>query len=272
MTQSRPLIASIRFQASGKLYDFDATGHDDLKRGDFALVETVRGRQLGEVISVRPMHGDETKKNLKPIERRATGGDLAIRQQRKEQEKEALALTEKLTKELNLPMKPVVAEYNFDGDQVTILYTADNKPRHTNRLRRRLRSQLNVRVDLHRIGPRDEAKLLGGYGACGEPRCCSRFLCGFKPISIKMAKKQGVSLNPASVGGMCGRLRCCLSYEHEQYVAACKKLPRRRKWVKTPQGEGKIIDLLPLRDLVVVQIEDRRVEVSVEEIEVIPKK
>jgi cell fate regulator YaaT (PSP1 superfamily) len=126
-------------------------------------------------------------------------------------------------------------------------------------------------VDLRRIGPRDYAKLLGGYGACGEPRCCSRFICEFSPVSIKMAKTQGVSLNPSDITGLCGRLRCCLLYEHEQYAEASKKMPRRKKRVQTPHGEGKVVDLLPLKGMVVVQIEDRRVEVPVDDVELISK-
>jgi len=124
-------------------------------------------------------------------------------------------------------------------------------------------------VDLRRIGPRDQAKLMGGYGACGELRCCSRFLSEFSPVSIKMAKTQGMSLNPSDITGMCGRLRCCLVYEHEQYAEACQMMPRRKKRVRTPYGEGKVVDLLPLKRMVVVQVEDRRLEVPVEEVELI---
>jgi cell fate regulator YaaT (PSP1 superfamily) len=134
-------------------------------------------------------------------------------------------------------------------------------------LAQQLQKTLGVRVDLQRIGPRDHAKLLGGYGACGEPRCCSRFISEFSPVSIKMAKTQGVSLNPSDITGLCGRLRCCLVYEQELYEKACSIMPRRKRRVQTPHGEGKVIDLLPLKGVVVVQVEDRRLEVPVEDVE-----
>jgi cell fate regulator YaaT (PSP1 superfamily) len=166
-----------------------------------------------------------------------------------------------------LPLKIVTAEYTFDGKRLTLLYVSEEKDLELGRLARRLQKETDARIDLRRVGVRDQAKLLGGYGACGEPRCCSRFLSEFSPVSIKMAKMQGISLNPSEITGMCGRLRCCLIYEDEQYKEACKMMPRRKKRVRTPHGEGKVVDLLPLKGIVVVQIEDQRVEVPAEEIE-----
>ncbi len=122
---------------------------------------------------------------------------------------------------------------------------------------------------MRRVGPRDHAQLLGGDGACGEPRCCSRCISEFTPGSIKMAKAQGISLNPSDITGMCGRLRCCLVYEHEQYREASQKMPRRKKRVLTPHGEGRVIDLLPLKGMVVVQVEDCRIEVPVDDVELV---
>jgi cell fate regulator YaaT (PSP1 superfamily) len=251
----------------GKLYDFDARACPSLRPGDFALVETARGQQLGEVVSTRPMH--EAKERLKPVQRRATGRDLALRQQWREKEKESLTTARETAARLGLPVKIVVAEYTFDGQRLTLLYTSDDKNLDLNKLQRALQRKLAVRVDFRRIGPRDHAKLMGGYGACGELCCCSRFLIEFSPVSIKMAKTQGVSLNPSEITGMCGRLRCCLVYEHEQYVEASRTMPRRKKRVRTPYGEGKVLDLLPLKGIVIVKIEDRRLEVPVEEVELI---
>jgi cell fate regulator YaaT (PSP1 superfamily) len=168
-----------------------------------------------------------------------------------------------------LPIKIVTAEYAFGGQRLTLLYVSEDRDLDLSKLRQCLQRRLNVRVDLRRIGPRDHARLMAGYGACGELRCCSRFLTEFSPISIKMAKTQGVSLNPSEITGMCGRLRCCLVYEQEQYTEACKAMPRRKKRVRTPHGEGKVVDLLPLKGIVVVQVEDRRLEVPVEEVELI---
>lgn len=264
-----PRLASIRFQPTGKLYRFDASDQQDLRPGDFALVETARGQQLGEVVGVRPLREGEDTQGLKPVLRRATSRDLALRQQWQRKEAEALAAAREAVAQLGLPIKVVTAEYTFDGQRLTLLYASDEKKLDLNELQQCLRDMLAVRVDLRRIGPRDQAKLMGGYGVCGELRCCSRYLSEFSPVSIRMAKTQGVSLNPSDITGMCGRLRCCLVYEQEQYVEACKMMPRRRRRVRTPYGEGRVVDLLPLKGVVVVQVEDRRLELPVEEVELI---
>ncbi len=263
-------VASVRFQPTGKPYDFDVTACPDVQAGDYVLVRTARGQQLGEVVSLYPLAKEELEK-LKPVQRRATGRDLALYQRWQVKEQEALDTARSMAERADLPIKFALAEYTFDGQRLTMLYVSDQKKLNVGRFQRRLQQRLNVQVDLRRIGPRDHAKLLGGYGACGEPRCCSRFITDFCPISIKMAKAQGISLNPSDITGMCGRLRCCLVYEHEQYVEASKKMPRRKRRVQTPYGEGKVIDLLPLKDTVVVQIDDRRVEVLTEDVKVISK-
>jgi cell fate regulator YaaT (PSP1 superfamily) len=261
----RTWIACVRFQPTGKIYHFDAGDCRDLRAGDFVLVETVRGQQLGEVVGIQPML--EGKKDLKPVQRRATGRDLALRRQLQQKAEKALVVAREAVARLNLPVKIVTAEYDFDGQRLTLLYVSEERNVNLSRLQRRLQRDLDDRVNLRHIGPRDQAKLMAGYGACGEMRCCSRFLSDFTPISIKMAKTQGVSLNPSEITGMCGRLRCCLLYEQEQYREACKTLPRRKKRVRTPYGEGKVVDLLPLKGVVVVQVEDRRLEVPAEEVE-----
>jgi len=265
--QSAIRVAGVRFQPTGKVYCFDASICPDLQPGDFVLVETARGQQLGRVVNVRPTcEGKEVE--LKPVQRRATGHDLALRRHWQSQEAEALKVACETAEQLRMRVKIVVAEYAFDGQRLTLLYVSEDKF-DANQLIQELQRRLDVRVDLRRIGPRDHAKLLGGYGACGELRCCARFLSEFNPVSIKMAKTQGVSLNPSDITGMCGRLRCCLMYEEEQYKEASQTMPRRKKMVRTPHGEGRVVDLLPLKGVVVVQIEDRRVEVPLEEVEVI---
>ena len=262
-------VAGVRFQPTGKVYCFDAAGCQDLRPGDYVLVETARGQQLGEVVTVRPLQEGENRRDLKPVQRRATGVDLAVRQRWQKREAEALAIAREAVDQWGLPIKVVIAEYTFDGQRLTLLYVSDDKKLDAGDLLQRLQRELGVRVDLRRVGPRDQAKLMGGYGACGELRCCSRFLAEFSPVSIKMAKTQGVSLNPSDITGMCGRLRCCLVYEQEQYVDACRAMPRRKKRVQTPHGEGKVLDLLPLKGVVVVQVEDRRLEVPVEDVDLI---
>jgi cell fate regulator YaaT (PSP1 superfamily) len=261
--------AGVRFQPTGKVYHFDASDHLDLQAGDFVLVETVRGQQLGEVVGLALL--DESDQHLKPVQRRATGRELALRQQLQEKEESVLEIARQIAAEQGLPIKLIIAEYTFDVQRLTILYVSEDKNPHLGPLVQQLQETLNVQIDLRRVGPRDQAKLMKGYGACGELRCCNRFLADFRPVSIRMAKAQGISLNPADITGICGRLRCCLTYEHELYKEAIKKMPRRKKRVRTPYGEGKVIDLLPLKDVVVVRIEDRRVEVPVEEVEVISK-
>src|SRR5690606_35725020 len=157
-------------------------------------------------------------------------------------------------------------------------YSTENKKINLNRLRADLRRRFRTQIEMQLIGPRDVAKMMGGHGACGGPRCCSTFLTEFSPISIKMAKEQGISLNPQEITGMCGRLRCCLIYEYEQYVEARQKLPKKNKRVGTPHGEGKVIDVLPLQDAVVVVVEDayhtvnREDLVPLEELEALAKK
>lgn len=268
---SDQLIAGVRFQPSGKVYHFNASEVDDLRPGDFAVVETVRGMQLGEVVSVRPPRQGEDVRVLKPIQRRAGGRELALRQQWRKKEEKALEIARNEAERLGLPIKVVLAEYTLDGKRLTLLYSSEERHLNLGQLERELRLRLDTRVELLKVGPRDQAKLMGGCGACGGPRCCSHFLPEFTSISIKMAKKQGVSLHPSAITGMCDRLRCCLSYEYDHYLRALRKLPPRKRLVNTPYGEGRVIDLVPLKQAVVVKIEDRRVELSVEEIEPISK-
>ena len=267
-TPSTPVVAGIRFHPAGKVYFFDASQEPDLEIGDYALVDTSRGRQLGEVACVRYLGEDGESRELSPVWRRATARDLAMRQHWQAKESDALNTARRAAHESRLPIRLVQAEYSFDGQRLTILYVTEEKILRLNPLLKRLRDRLPAQIELRRVGSRDHAKLCGGYGPCGEPRCCSRFLEEFSPVSIKMAKVQGVSLSPAEITGICGRLRCCLGYEHEAYEEASRSMPARRKRVRTPFGEGRVVDLLPLKGIVVVQVDDRRVEVPLEDVEV----
>lgn len=251
------LIASVRFYEIGKLYHFSFEHLPGLRVGDFVVVETARGRQLGQVMSMFSPDRDDTIRDYKPILRVATPSDTMNQKLWKAREVEALIICREKAAEVGGfdGTKFVSAQYNFDGTLLTLMFTSDDKV-NTTRLRSVLQRSYKAKLELRQIGPRDVAKLLGGMGACGIPRCCSTFLTDFSPISIKMAKAQGISLNPTEITGMCGRLRCCLIYEYEQYVEARKQLPRRNKRVGTPHGEGKVIDVLPLRDAVSVLIED----------------
>jgi cell fate regulator YaaT (PSP1 superfamily) len=250
-------IAGVRFFEIGKVYHFSCDHLPDLRVGDFVIVETARGRQLGQVMNQLFPEDADAPRDYKPILRIATPTDMMSQKLWKSRETEALIDCRAKAAELGGlgDTKFIAAQYNFDGTLLTVLFSSEEKL-NTTRLRTALQRRFKAKLELRQIGPRDVAKLLGGMGACGIPRCCSTFLTDFSPISIKMAKAQGISLNPTEITGMCGRLRCCLVYEYEQYVEARKQLPRRNKRVGTPHGEGKVIDVHPLRDAVTVLIDE----------------
>jgi cell fate regulator YaaT (PSP1 superfamily) len=257
-------IVGIRFQKVGKVYHFDASNFRDLKAGDFAVVDTSRGRQLGEVVQIVADPQSPQEGSWKPIQRRATPRDLLMWQLWQQKELEAMINCRAKAAELKLKgVKIVAAEYTFDGSRLSFLYSTENEEKVDLRALRNAIQRVypRSRVEMRQVGPRDVAKLLGGMGACGlEKRCCSMFLTEFSPISIKMAKEQGISLTPSEITGMCGRLRCCLVYEYEQYVEARKQLPKRGKRVITPQGEGKVVDVFPLKDTAVVELDEAGVQ------------
>ena len=259
-TKASPIVG-VRFQPLGKIYHFDASGIDDLRMGDHVIVTTSRGKELGEVAQLNvPPESAPQKKRIKSVDRLATAQELVTRNQWRRKELESMIDCRAQAAEMGLRgVKIAKAEYSFDGSRITFLYNTDaDDDIDVNGLRRAMQKQLKpTQVLMRQIGPRDVAKIIGGMGACGlEERCCSMFLTEFSPISIRMAKAQGVSLNPSEITGMCGRLRCCLLYEYEQYVEAKKKLPKRKKKVITPMGEGKVIDVNPLKQAVTVKLDD----------------
>ncbi|MGJ3240890.1 MAG: PSP1 domain-containing protein [Anaerolineae bacterium] len=248
--QDQAQVVGVRFTKVGKLYHFLYENHPDIKAGEYVIVETVRGRQMGQIMGfTQAQEGQEYRHILRP----ASARDMVLRQEWEAKEPEALQKCIDKAEALGgfQAVKFLAAKYNYDGSSLTFLYSAEEKE-DTTRLGKELQRVFAAKVDMRQIGPRDVAKLLGGYGACGAERCCSTFLTDFSPISIKMAKAQGISLNPSEITGMCGRLRCCLVYEYEQYVQARKKLPRRNKKIGTPFGEAKVIDVHPLSDSVTV--------------------
>ncbi|MBI3159860.1 MAG: stage 0 sporulation family protein [Chloroflexi bacterium] len=255
-------IVGIRFQKIGKLYHFDATREPDLVPGDFAVVETSRGIQLGQVMGIIADPPRPPKGTWKHIKRKATAQDLIIRQSLEQREVELMVAARAAASDKGYQgLKIVKAEFSFDGGTVALLYnTEDEGEPNLGKLRAALKQEYpDLNVEFRRVGPRDVAKILGGMGACGlASRCCSTFLTEFSPISIKMAKAQGISLDPAEITGMCGRLRCCLIYEYEQYVEARKILPKRGKKVVTPMGEGVVLDSIPLKDSVIVRLNDEQ--------------
>ncbi len=260
----KPYIVGIRFQKVGKIYHFDASSCTDLLPGDFAVVETSRGRQLGQVIQVLEDPEPPPDGVWKPIQRKATPQDLVLRQTWQQKEIEAMINCRAKAAEIKLAgVKIVAAEFSFDGARLSFLYSTETEDKVDLRNLRRGMQRVypHTQVEMHQIGPRDVAKILGGMGACGlENRCCSMFLTEFSPVSIKMAKDQGISLTPSEITGMCGRLRCCLVYEYEQYVEARKTLPKRGKRVVTPLGEGKVVDVFPLKQAVMVNLEEQGIQ------------
>lgn len=252
-------IVGLRFTKIGKVYHFDVGSVRDVELGGHVIVETSRGRQIGEVIQFVKDPPPPPEGSWKRIERRATPADLLSRQQWQSKQVEAMINCRARAAELRLDgVKIVAAEYSYDGNRLTFLFSTETEEKPDLKSLRRDMARLypTQQIEMRQIGPRDVAKILGGMGACGlETRCCSKFLTEFSPISIKMAKEQGISLTPSEITGMCGRLRCCLIYEYDQYVAARKELPKRGKRVVTPQGEGKVVDIYPLRNGVMVEIE-----------------
>ena len=255
---ANPFIVGIRFSHVGKIYHFNASDLPDLRPGDHVVVETSRGWQLGQVASLVENPSPPPDGLWKPVGRRATPRDMLMRQMWQAKEAEVVSSCSKRAAELNLSgFKVVSAEYSFDGTRLSIMFsTVTEEKVELKSLRLDMQRLFSpAQVELRQIGPRDVAKLIGGMGACGlEMRCCTRFLTDFSSISIRMAKEQGISLTPTEITGMCGRLRCCLIYEYEAYVAARQQLPKRNKRVKTPQGEGRVVDVSPLREMIMVEI------------------
>jgi cell fate regulator YaaT (PSP1 superfamily) len=252
------VIIGVRFFKVGKIYHFDASNMEEILPGDNVVVETSRGWQLGEVTGIVKDTSSMPEGGWKHIDRKATPKDLLQRQNWQQKEADVVSAAQKRSKELGLRgVKFVNAEYSFDGSRLSIQFCTESEEKAD---LKSMRSDMQrtfqpSTVDLRQVGPRDVAKCMGGMGACGlETRCCTRFLTEFSSISIRMAKEQSVSLTPSEITGMCGRLRCCLIYEYQNYVDARQQLPKRNKMVKTPKGVGKVVDVIPLQAKVVVEI------------------
>ena len=252
-------IIGVRFTKIGKTYHFDSSAVPDVNVGEHVIVDTARGKHLGEVVQLVEEMPERPEGGWRAVERRANPRDLLLHQSWQVKQTEAMINCRARAAELDLKeVKIVAAEYNYDGSRLTFLFNTETEEKvDLKSLKKDMHDLYPVtHVEMRQIGPRDVAKLIGGMGACGiETRCCSKFLTDFSPISIKMAKEQGISLTPNEITGMCGRLRCCLIYEYEQYVAARKELPKRNKRVITPKGEGKVIDVLPMNNKIMVLLD-----------------
>ncbi|MGZ9223223.1 MAG: PSP1 domain-containing protein [Anaerolineales bacterium] len=254
-----PNIIGVRFTKVGKIYHFDSSAVSNVGVGEHVIVDTSRGRHLGEVVQLVRDAPPKPEGGWRSVERRATPRDLLLLQSWQSKQTEAMINCRARAAELGLTrVKIVAAEYNYDGSRLTFLFNTESEEKVDLKSLKKDMHDLypGTHIEMRQIGPRDVAKVIGGMGACGlETRCCSQFLTDFSPISIKMAKEQGISLTPNEITGMCGRLRCCLIYEYEQYVEARKQLPKRNKRVVTPKGEGKVVDVLPMNNKVIVLLE-----------------
>ena len=234
-------VIGVRFKEVGKIYYFDPLDNQ-LNTGNMVIVETARGLECGEVaMPNKTIDDDKIKQPLKPLIRIATESDLNHLAENKIREKEAHKICEQKIAEHKLGMKLVNVEYTFDNNKIIFYFTADGRV-DFRALVKDLASVFRTRIELRQIGVRDEAKMLGGLGICGRPFCCNKFMGEFQPVSIKMAKEQGLSLSPVKISGTCGRLMCCLKYEQDAYTDLLKHTPKVGAIVKTPEGKGLVVE------------------------------
>lgn len=234
-------VIGVRFKANGKSYYF-SPGELELQQGDHVIVETARGTECGEVAKgPHDVPDSSIVKPLKTVTRMADAVDVRRMQQNRADEKRAFSVCEERIAKHKLDMKLVDVEYTLDRNKILFYFTADGRIDFRD-LVKDLAGVFRTRIELLQIGVRDESKMLGGLGICGQPFCCSRFLRDFQPVSIKMAKEQGLSLNPAKISGSCGRLMCCLAYEQPAYEYLNRITPGVGSIVKTPEGVGAVVE------------------------------
>lgn len=248
-------IVGIRFKKVGKIYYFNPDGVT-LTKGQYAIVETARGIEYGEVaIANKLVEEDSLVKPLKKVLRPATPEDAKIAEQNAALEEQAMKLCHEKISQHKLEMKLVAAEYTFDRGKILFYFTSDGRVDFRD-LVKDLASVFRTRIELRQIGVRDEAKMIGGLGVCGCPLCCSTFLDDFQSVSINMAKEQGLSLNPTKISGTCGRLMCCLKYENEAYQDMTRTTPPVDSLVETPGGKGTVTEVNLLRGTCKVRLEN----------------
>ncbi|MBQ8840685.1 MAG: stage 0 sporulation family protein [Clostridia bacterium] len=248
-------VIGIRFKDGGKTYYFEPNGNV-AKITDYAVVETSRGLEFGKVACPNKMVDEsELVPPLRPVVRIATQKDIATNKENKAKEAEALRICQGKIAQHQLEMKLIEAEYTFDCSKLTFYFSADGRI-DFRELVKDLAAAFRTRIELRQIGIRDEAKFMGGLGACGRPFCCSTFLPDFCQVSIKMAKEQNLSLNSTKISGACGRLMCCLRFEHDTYQQEIKKTPPIDSTVKTDDGIGQVVEMSPLQGTIKVKIDE----------------
>lgn len=263
-------VVSVKFKSEGRAYYFDPCGISPCV-GELLVVETARGIECGTVSeAVKEIPDEQIVKPLKKVLRIATDADRKKLEDNKKKASQAFAVCEQKVVQHKLDMKLVDVEIAFDGSKILFYFTSDGRVDFRD-LVKDLASSFHTRIELRQIGVRDEAKMLGGLGICGQPFCCARFLDDFQPVSIKMAKEQGLSLNPTKISGSCGRLMCCLKYEQDAYEYLNSITPPVGSLVKTEAGTGNVVDLNPLTGTLYVKISEDAapIKVNKKDVEVI---
>lgn len=261
-------VLGIMFEVTKKKYYFEVIDEIKYKRGDKVLVDTARGIEIGVVYSEPMMIAERNLVlPLKPVMKMASDEEIEKYNSQQKEAKEAEKVCKELAKKHNLPMKLVATEYTFDRSKLMFYFTAEGRV-DFRELVKELALIYKVRIELRQIGVRDESRILGTVGICGQELCCRRFLNKFDSVSIKMARDQGLVINPSKISGACGRLLCCLNYEFHLYEEALKDFPGVNQFVKTPEGEGKVINITPLSGTLNVHIRDKGIfKFNVKEIE-----
>jgi cell fate regulator YaaT (PSP1 superfamily) len=255
-------VIQVRLREAGKISYFSTSGMK-FKVGDYVIVEADRGLDYGQVLAeTEAILDSDVEEPLKKVMRKANPWDMHQIEKNKKKIKEVMDTCSKKIQERHLPMKLIDAEFSFDRSKIIFYFTAEGRVDFRD-LVKDLANAFKTRIELKQIGVRDEAKILGGLGPCGRALCCATYLKDFEPVTIKMAKDQNLPLNPTKISGLCGRLMCCLGYEHKTYKELMKGLPREGETMKTEKGQGKIISVNAIKRSVTVELEDGTlVEVS----------
>lgn len=252
-----PKICSVVFRGGGRVYQFNA-GDLELAPGDGVVVDTTRGSDYGRVVKApKEIAPDDAPRGLRRVKRKASAADLETIASHRGAEMDAKAQCRRLAVDHKLDIKVVEARQAFDGPKITITFFAEERT-DVRELQGKLGDRLGRRVELKQVSARDESRIVGGYGPCGRSLCCATFAGDQEPVSIRMAKDQNLPLNPTKISGCCGRLMCCLKYEHQVYVSFRSRAPKRGAIVRTPEGEGKVTDLLAPVDSVTVDLGEGR--------------
>ncbi len=262
----------VRFARASKIQYFDP-GDEEFETNDYVVAETENGTEIGSVvIAPKQVVMTKFKEELPMVSRKASPEDLQTRDRLQKRSEELIQNTRRMVGEMKLEMKPVQAIFSLDESHVVVTYTSEDRV-DFRRLLRQLGRDVNAKVELRQVGPRDEAKVIDGMGRCGRTLCCSTWLTEFAPVTMKMAKEQDLPLSPPGLAGQCGRLRCCLRYEYEQYRELKRGLPKIGATVNTSHGEAVVVVGHPLKQTVTVRLEEGGwTEVPMEELEAVANK